>query len=252
MSHRFLDFVEQRGITATVFIVAEIARGHPGLVRRVADDGHEIGLHGLRHAPLGAVGPERLLAELREGRELLENLVQAPIRGFRAPIFSLTPNTKWAVEHVVEAGFLYSSSVLPAGNPLHGWPGLPRRPFRWDHGLIELPCPVAGVSPVLAPFLGGVYLRYIPLRVARHFLRRLDESAVPWSYLHPYDLDTDEPFFVMPYTGWLTSFIAKSRCASTLDRLEALVTLDGPPGPPLGEIAEKLASHDLPRVPSSG
>src|SRR5271167_3517295 len=108
MSHRFLEFVEERGITATVFIVGEIARSHPQLVRRVAEGGHEIGLHGLRHVALDELDPGRLLAELHEGRALLEDIGQAPVPGFRAPIFSLTPATAWAVETIVAAGFSYS------------------------------------------------------------------------------------------------------------------------------------------------
>lgn len=125
MSHRFLDFIEERGIRATVFIVGEIARTHPGLAQRVVEGGHEVGLHGLRHVTLGDVGPERLQAELHEGRALLEDAAQAPVTGFRAPIFSLTPATEWAVEQIGGAGFHYSSSILPAASPLHGWPGAP-------------------------------------------------------------------------------------------------------------------------------
>src|SRR5271166_1707231 len=104
MSHRFLEFLEARAITATVFIVGEIARSHPGLVRRVAEGGHEIALHGLRHVTLGDVGPVRLQAELEEGQALLQDAAEAPVCGFRAPIFSLTPATEWAVEQIASAG----------------------------------------------------------------------------------------------------------------------------------------------------
>jgi hypothetical protein len=246
MSHRFLDFVEERGIRATVFIVGEIARSHPGLVRRVSAGGHEIGLHGLRHVALGDVGAARLPGELREGRALLEDLVQSPVRGFRAPIFSLTPRTAWAVAQIAEAGFLYSSSVLPAANPLHGWPGAPQRPFRWDNGLLELPCPVGGASRMRIPFLGGIYLRYVPTPLMRRFIRGLGRCAVPWSYSHPYDLDREEPFFVMPHAGWLTSRLLHTRRGATLGRLDAVIAAGGGPGRPLGEIAEGLARADPP------
>jgi hypothetical protein len=251
MSHRFLDFLEERAITATVFIVGEIARSHASLVERVAAGGHEIGLHGLRHVALGDIGPARLQAELWEGRELLEDVAQAPVCGFRAPIFSLTPATEWAVEQIRDAGFAYSSSVLPAANPLHGWPGAPRRPCRWGNGLLELPCPVGGIGRVLIPFLGGIYLRYVPSLLARYFIRGLDDSAVPWSYSHPYDLDPDERFFVMPHAGWLTSRIVHTRRGATLSRLEAAVLAAGGAGQPLGEIARELTSLDLPAIGSS-
>jgi peptidoglycan-N-acetylglucosamine deacetylase len=250
MSNRFLDLIEERGMRATVFIVGEVARSEPGLVRRVADGGHEVALHGLRHVALGEVGPERLLAELREGRELLEQVAQVPVRGFRAPIFSLTPSTEWAVEEIAAAGFAYSSSVLPAANPLHGWPGAPRVPCRWAPGLLELPCPVGGAGRFLVPFLGGIYLRYVPRVLARRFLRELDEDAVAWSYVHPYDLDPDEPFFVMPHAGWLTSRIVHTRRGATLGCLVDRVEAGGGAGPPLGEIARLLATTELPAIGS--
>jgi peptidoglycan-N-acetylglucosamine deacetylase len=250
MSNRFLDFVEERGIAATVFVVGEIARSHPQLVRRVAEGGHEIGLHGLRHVALDEVGPGKLDVELQEGRALLEGIIQAPVSGFRAPIFSLTPATAWAVESIAAAGFTYSSSVLPAANPLHGWPGAPHRPFRWDNGLIELPCPVGGVGRARIPFLGGIYLRYVPAPLTRRFLRDQADSAVPWSYSHPYDIDSDERFFVMPHAGWLASRIVHTRRAATLLRLEATISDAGGPARPLGEIVRELARLDLPSIGS--
>ncbi len=250
MSHRFLEFVEARGASATVFVVGELARSHPELVRRVVDGGHELALHGMRHVALGDVGRERLGAELREGRELLEQIGQVQVRGFRAPIFSLTPATGWAVEQLAQAGFEYSSSVLPARNPLHGWPGAPHGAFRWRNGLLELPCPVGGIARAQVPFLGGIYLRFVPAFLTRRFLRAIDSATVPWSYVHPYDLDPDEPFFVMPHAGWLTSRIVHLRRAATLARLEQAIAAAGGAGPTLGEAALALAGSELPLVGS--
>jgi peptidoglycan-N-acetylglucosamine deacetylase len=172
------------------------------------------------------------------------------VPGFRAPIFSLTRDTAWAVDAIAQAGFSYSSSVLPATNPLHGWPGAPRTPFRWDNGLIELPCPVGGFASALVPFLGGIYLRYVPLLLARRFLRGLDARVVAWSYSHPYDIDPDEPFFVPPYAGWLTSRIIHTRRGATLPALDARIEAAAGAGPPLARIAERLVAAELPSLSS--
>ncbi len=248
MTHRFLDFIEQRGITATIFIVGEIARDHSRLVRRVAEGGHEIGLHGLRHLALGDIGPQRIQQQLYEGMTLLQEAGQVPVRGFRAPIFSLTPATEWAVEHIANAGLTYSSSILPAANPLYGWPGAPRVPFLWHNGLIELPCPVRGPGRLSLPFLGGIYLRYVPHPLTLHLLSRLDEQSAPWTYCHPYDIDPDEPFFIMPHAGWLTSRILHTRRGSTLKRLDRLISSTGGAARPLGEIVNDLIPAELPRM----
>lgn len=248
MSERFLEFMALQGIVATVFIVGELARSHPELVRRVAAYGHEIGLHGLRHVPLRDVGRGRLGAELREGKALIEDVAQTEVTGFRAPIFSLTPTVAWAIDEISACGFAYSSSVLPAANPLHGWPGAPATPFRWSSGLLELPCPVAGVGRARIPFLGGVYLRYLPVALVRRLLTRLDDDAVAWTYLHPYDLDPDEPFFVLPHAGWLASRILHHRRAATLDRLTRLLGEEGSAATPLVGRARDLRMRDLPVV----
>jgi len=244
MTERFLDFADRHALRATVFIVGELARTHPRLVREVAARGHEIGLHGLRHVALGDVGPN----ELREGRELLEDVAQAPVRGFRAPIFSLTPRTAWAIEDLHACGFDYSSSVLPAASPLHGWPGAPRTPFRWTNGLVELPVPVAGVGRATIPFLGGIYVRYVPTWIGIRWMRRLDPGVALWSYLHPYDLDPEEPFFVLPYAGWLTSRLLHMRRGKTLTRIERLLEAAGGAGPPLVEQLERVGFEPPPVV----
>lgn len=252
MSLRFLEFVEQRGIAATVFIVGEIARTHPELVRRVAAGGHEVGLHGLHHVPLAEVGRERLGQQVCEGRDLLEQVAGVPVLGFRAPIFSLTPSTRWAVDALLDAGFLYSSSVLPAANPMHGWPGAPETPFRWRNGLLELPCPLGGWGRMRIPFLGGVYLRYVPRALVRRWLGgggggggSSSAAAALWSYTHPYDLDADEPYFVMPHTGRLASRLLHARRGATLARLDAAIEAAGGAGPPLVQIAQELVRADL-------
>lgn len=246
-SERFLDAVESRGIQTTVFIVGEAARAAPQLVQRVARGGHEVALHGMRHVPLGESGPGRLPRELAEGRALLQDLSGQPVVGFRAPIFSLTPSTAWAVETLTEAGFSYSSSILPARNPLHGWPGLPTVPFQWDTGLLELPCPTLGVGSASIPYLGGIYLRYVPRWAARRQLDALAGEAA-WSYVHPYDLDPGAPVRRFPHANWPTSLLLHTRRRATLRRMHWLVDVAGGPGRPLGEIAASLDATTLTTV----
>ena len=101
---------------------------------------------------------------------------------------------------------------------------------------------------MLVPFLGGVYLRYVPIPLIRRFLRSLGDQAVPWSYIHPYDVDPQEPFFVMPHAGWLTSRIVHTRRDVTLARLETVIAASGGAGRPLGEIVRELAQVDLPPI----
>src|SRR4051794_3053912 len=108
-----LEFLDRRGIIGTFFVVGIVAEAEPDLVRDVAAAGHEVALHGWEHIPLVDLDPERLRRDLTRGKELLEDLSGGPVVGYRAPTFSLVPSTTWATDVLHEAGFTYSSSVLP-------------------------------------------------------------------------------------------------------------------------------------------
>ena len=203
VTDQLLDDLEQWGVIGTVFVVGDVVRDQPDLVARVAARGHEIGLHGATHTPLPDVGPDTFRTVTAEATDRLAQTIQAPVSGFRAPIFSLVPESAWAPEILTDLGFVYSSSVLPARNPLYGWPGAPDEPFRWPSGLVEIPSPTFGLGPVAVPLLGGVYLRIAPAPLIRWAARRAPDHA--WLYSHPYDFDSGETRWLLPEVGRLGS-----------------------------------------------
>jgi polysaccharide deacetylase family protein (PEP-CTERM system associated) len=216
-----LGLLDELAVVGTVFVVGELAERHPELVRQVAAAGHEVALHAWRHVPLTELTPDELHRETARGRALLADLSGQPVVGFRAPTFSLVDTSAWATEVLTDLGFTYSSSVLPAANPLYGWPGAPAQPFRWPSGLVELPVPVAGVGRAGLPYLGGVYFRLLPSPVARGLLAA-GRPAVPWLYCHPYDFDPGEDFWVVPDAGRVGSrllWLNRGRMKAKVERL---------------------------------
>jgi polysaccharide deacetylase family protein (PEP-CTERM system associated) len=241
-----LDFLDERGVVATVFVVGELAESNPDLVRSVADRGHEVALHAWRHVPLTELTPAALADDVARGKTVVESISGVEVVGFRAPIFSLVESTVWATDVLTDAGFTYSSSVLPARNPLFGFPGAPSDPFRWPSGLVELPCPVGGIGPLKVPHLGGVYFRVLPPVVGRA-LRGAGDTAVPWLYCHPYDFDAGEEYWVVPDAGRLGSRLLWLNRARLFDRVDRLLR-DGA-GAPLRERAaalDGLPTFDIP------
>jgi len=233
LTREILDFLDARHARGTFFVVGDVAEEHPELVREVAARGHEVGLHGWRHVALTKLDPARFRADAARGKELLEDVTGHAVVGFRAPTFSLVPASRWATDVLVELGFGYSSSVLPARNPLFGDPSLPSSPFRWRNGLLELPCPVVRAGPLGLPYLGGVYLRALPTVASAAARRTAGRGQLLWIYCHPYDFDPGEPYWVVPDAGRLGSRLLWYNRRRTFAKIAA--ALEGRAGPPLRE-----------------
>lgn len=220
---RLLDDLDEWEVRGTVFVVGEIALESPELVAEIARRGHEIGLHGADHTPLPEVGPDRFRETTADARARLSDLTGTAVTGFRAPIFSLVPESVWAPAILTELGFTYSSSVLPARNPLYGWPEAPRGPFLWGSGLVELPSPAFGLGRLRLPVLGGTYLRLVPRSLSAWFGRRALRDGHPWVYAHPYDFDPDEPRWIVPEVGRLGSRLLWWNRRTMKERVRGLV-----------------------------
>jgi polysaccharide deacetylase family protein (PEP-CTERM system associated) len=235
---RLLDRLAELSIRGTVFCVADVALRNPGLIARIAADGHEIAVHGLHHTPIDLLDPDAFTRETAEAKAVLEDLSGSVVTGYRAPQFSLVPETVWAVDILGDLGFAYSSSLLPAKSPLYGWPGAPRHPFVWSSGLIEFPCPLFDVGPLAIPFLGGAYARVLPKGLARRGLNAADSDSVLWTYCHPWEFDPGEKFYVYEHGGWLASRVGWANRRGMMGRIESVMA--GGVGLPLGERAAGL------------
>jgi len=249
VTRQVYEWLAERGIRGTIFVVGTTALANPELVTEAVALGHEVGLHSWDHTPLTELDPSRFLDETRRGKELLEDLAGEAIVGYRAPTFSLVRKTVWVTDLLTELGFTYSSSVLPARSPLHGFPGLPREPFTWPRGLVELPCPIARLGPVAVPYMGGVYLRVLPWPLVKLTWRLNGGGPAPLTYCHPYDFDTEEEFWVVPGTGRLGSRLLWIGRGAMFDKLDRLFAAGA--GPPLRELlhtADPVGAHVLPGV----
>ena len=208
MAEKVLDLFDQMSIRATIFIVGDVAQKHPEIIEKAVKDGHEIGLHSHKHIPLELLNPDEFERELTAAKTLLQGISGQKIDGFRAPTMSLTHKTRWAIPILQRVGFNYSSSVLPAKNPLYGWDGLPRHPFRWLDSVIEFPCPVTNILGFTIPYLGGAYFRLFPSVVRKMGVRRSSSEEALWTYCHPWEFDPEEKYYQLENVGRVTSRIA--------------------------------------------
>jgi polysaccharide deacetylase family protein (PEP-CTERM system associated) len=220
-----LDLFDRHRAKATFFFLGELASDAPELVRTAAQRGHEIGFHGHRHVMLKTLSEASLRTELETWKQRLEQLSGTPVFGYRAPFFSLTRETSWALRSIADAGFAYDASIYPGPNDRYGWWGAPKRLVRVEGTeLTVFPVPMLH-SFVPVAFSGGAYLRLLPMSVISCGFVLLDRSDQPGMiYLHPWELDHDRERpglkTLRNFRASLTSLPGRKR---TRTRLEVLL-----------------------------
>lgn len=199
MTERILDLCDTTNRKATFFTVGRVAEAAPALIRAIASRGHEIAYHSHAHKSLTAEDLARFRRECGEDKDRFEQLTGQALIGFRAPRFSLTPQSLWVLDILGDLGFRYSSSIMPTEISLFGFPDAPQTPFAWPNGMIEFPLPVVRLGKYRLPYLGGIYCYTLPGFLLRFFLSQSHVDEVLWTYTHPYDFDREEKF--VPLSG---------------------------------------------------
>ncbi|MBX5468884.1 MAG: polysaccharide deacetylase family protein [Thermoleophilaceae bacterium] len=194
---RLARLLDAAGVKATFFVQGRVAEAYPGLVRELADAGHEIQSHGHSHRPLWALTRDELRRELADARRAVEDACGQRVTAFRAPDFSIRESNLWALEALAEAGFEVDSSIFPGYSRrygIRGWARAPQR-LRLASGaeLLEVPVAIWPVAGVPVPVAGGGYLRALPPRLVRHGIRAIRAEGRPAVlYCHPYELNPRE------------------------------------------------------------
>jgi len=219
--NKWIDFLEKMDIKGTLFVVGRIAKKHPDIIKKIYSNGHEIGSHSFDHCELTKQNKKKFAETERVSKEIIEEIIGEKINGYRAPVYSLTKKTRWAVEVLKNIGYTYSSSTMPCRNPLNGYPELCNTPFRWKNGIVEFPCPVIEIGTMSIPYLGGIYFRYMPSKVITNILKRRKDEVL-WTYAHPYDIDFMEKYAKFPDANTFLSVLLwmnRKRCLKKMKNI---------------------------------
>lgn len=226
-TRRLLHLLDETGVKATFFILGWVAERFPGLVRDIHSRAHEVACHGYSHHLVYRQLPEEFRQETLRAKGLLEDAIGGPVSGYRAASFSITGESIWALRILREAGFEYDSSIFPIHHDRYGVPGASRFIHRIDCGdageLVEFPPSTVRVGRLTLPVGGGGYFRLLPFWYTRFGLRHLNqkEGQPLMFYLHPWEVDTEQP---VGKVGWLTRvrhYRNIHRCAERLRMLIA-------------------------------
>lgn len=227
-TRRVLDLLGDCNLTGTFFVLGWVAERHPELVRAIQAAGHEIACHGFGHQRILFQTPETFRRDVASAKALLEDITGQPVLGYRAPSYSITPETAWALDVLIEEGFAYDSSIFPICHDLYGFPGAsphPHRLLRPSGEILEFPPTTMRLRllgrSLTIPIAGGGYLRLFPGWFLRWGLGRVNRSeGQPCAvYFHPWEIDPGQPRIK---AGWKSRFRHYLNLDKTENRLRAL------------------------------
>ena len=224
-TERLLDIFQEFGVTGTFFVLGWVAERHPQLVRRIAERGHEIASHGYAHRLVYDQTPATFRADVARAKRLLEDASGSAVGGFRAPSYSITPRSLWAIDILIEQGHWYDASIFPIRHDRYGIPVSGRHRYAIERPagrMTEVPGSTVRVGPMNFPVAGGGYFRILPYAWTQWGIRRLNrkEQQPAVFYLHPWEIDPDQPRLA---AGWLGRFRHYRNLEKTEDRLRCLL-----------------------------
>jgi polysaccharide deacetylase family protein (PEP-CTERM system associated) len=225
-TERLLDIFDEYEVRSTFFVLGWVGERHPALVKTIAARGHEVASHGFAHRLVYDQTRAAFRDDVRRAKTLLEDACGRAVVGYRAPSYSITPRSLWALDVLVEEGYRYDSSIFPIRHDRYGIPVSDRRPYQIDRPggrLIEVPGSTTQVGTMNLPVAGGGYFRILPYWWTRWGIARVNEREQRPAvfYLHPWEIDPDQPR--LP-AGRLGTFRHYRNLHDTEARLRQLLT----------------------------
>ena len=195
-TRKIAELLANQGVKATFFILGWVAERHPEMVKSLVAQGHEVASHGYGHELVTTQSPERFRQDVRMAKAILEDLTGNSIVGYRAPSFSITAATEWALSILIEEGYRYDSSIYDrftrAGKAKRFGGMFEIKTLAGN--IWEVPPSTFKAFGVQLPVAGGGYFRLFPYSVSRALLQRLEaQGATLVMYLHPWEIDPSQP-----------------------------------------------------------
>jgi polysaccharide deacetylase family protein (PEP-CTERM system associated) len=223
-TERLLDIFDTAGVRATFFVLGWVAGRFPALVRRIHAAGHELASHSYGHGLVYSTTPEAFRDDLRRAKAAIEDAAGVAVRGYRAPSYSITERSLWALDVLVSEGYAYDASIYPIRHDRYGIPSWPRHIHRVERSggsIWELPGSTVRRAGVNFPIGGGGYFRLLPYWWTRGGIEILNrtEKRPAIFYLHPWEIDPEQPRINAGYLSRLRHYRNLDQTESRLRQL---------------------------------
>lgn len=224
-TERILSLLDKFNVKATFFVLGWIGERCPKLVKEIFEEGHEIASHGYAHKLIHQQEKDEFIEDIKKSKKILEDIICQPVLGYRAPSFSITKDSLWAIDCLIDADFKYDSSVFPIHHDKGGLPQAERFPFkiiRCRGEITEIPLSTKRILGANIPVAGGGYFRFLPYQITKKCISGINACKQPGIvYLHPWELDINQPRIS---TSWLSKFRHYININKTENRLRQLLT----------------------------
>lgn len=224
-TERVLRLLERNRCRATFFILGWVAEREPSLMHDIVQAGHEVGCHSHLHRRVHTLTPAEFREDVKRARGAIEDAAGVKVAGFRAPTFSITRESLWALEILAELGFTYDSSIFPVRHDLYGIPDAPRgihqRRLASGQMIWEVPPSTVQLAGQNLPAAGGGYLRVLPLSFTRWAIRRIHrrERRPVIIYFHPWELDPEQPRLQAGWKSRVRHYTGLQKTEARLDKI---------------------------------
>ena len=196
-TRKLLKIFEEYKIKATFFVLSWNAEKAPELIREIHSLGHEIASHGHNHQLCSELSAEEEREDLQKSKSILEELIKAPVFGYRAPSFSITDQT---ISLLKDIGYIYDSSYNNFSlNHRHGRLSLSQfkrksLAYQDSGGFWELPISNLKIGGITFPWGGGGYFRLLNNTLFNIGVSRILKKEHGYVfYTHPWEIDSRQP-----------------------------------------------------------
>jgi polysaccharide deacetylase family protein (PEP-CTERM system associated) len=226
-TRRVLELLDRHDTKATCFVLGWVAERHPDLVREIDRGGHEVACHGYSHRLIYQQKPAEFAEETRRAKDVLEQTVGHPVRGYRAASYSITRRSLWALDTLIQLGFDYDSSIFPVRHDRYGIPGAPRFPHAIERAdgrsIVEFPISTLKLGAYHLPVGGGGYFRIFPYWLSAGAIAYLNrrEREPAMFYVHPWEVDPRQPRIAASLLSRFRHYHHLDRAERRLERLLA-------------------------------
>ena len=224
-TQKLLAIFEEFDVRGTFFVLGWVAERYPQLVRDIAAHGHEIACHGYSHRLVYEQSPQEFYQETHRAKNLLQEITGSAVLGYRAASYSIVRKSLWALDILVELGFVYDSSIFPVRHDRYGIHDAERAPHRMatptGKSIVEWPLATARILGFRLPVAGGGYFRLFPYGLSRWGLASINRRELrPFVfYLHPWEIDPAQPRVSASWLSRFRHYTNLGKCEERLRRL---------------------------------